>query len=294
MHFTYSAPVKTQLMQGDVISRSEEVEKLLKEIHPHYHGSNDYKYFIVLTQTCDLVRRNVGGACKSRYISLAAVRPLQTALRRALETFQYTEVERKLGFAPDSAKTKLEQFMVRLLNNNEPDYFFLFREPLRGLTEDHCAFLQLSVSLRGDLHYDTLLDAKVLQLQESFQHKLGWLVGNIYSRVGTEDWLPDQCTPDVFLRHARAPAENEGLVLWLEQDVYSKVLKTLKNAPPGEWTEERLKAEVKTATQTKASRRAQALERVSQALSHLGLAEGQIDGVVLRLENDPEFRSHIK
>jgi len=50
------------------------------------------------------------------------------------------------------------------------------------------ASLKVSIALKSDLHYEKCLSAKVLELSDEFKAKLGWLVGNIYSRVGTTDW----------------------------------------------------------------------------------------------------------
>jgi endonuclease III-like uncharacterized protein len=37
-----------------------------------------------------------------------------------------------------------------------------------------------------------------LELNENFQAKLGWLVGNLYSRVGTVDWVPNNIDQPAF------------------------------------------------------------------------------------------------
>ena len=47
-------------------------------------------------------------------------------------------------------------------------------------------FLPLSVAVRAD-HYDACLQAKVAQLDHIFAAKVGWLTGNLYSRVATPD-----------------------------------------------------------------------------------------------------------
>ena len=51
------------------------------EVFPLYQRKPDYRYFIVLTQSCDLVRRN-GGRCTSPHVTIAAVRPLRVAFER--------------------------------------------------------------------------------------------------------------------------------------------------------------------------------------------------------------------
>ena len=130
------------------------------------------------------------------------------------------------------------QFVERLLNNNQEDYFFLQLEPGSGLGQDHCAILQLSIALKAELHYETLLDAKILQLSESFQHKLGHLVGTMYSRVGTEDWVPQHASEADFRSRTRGLVAD--LVDWLDKDLHGRVLREFKKLDDEEQTTERL------------------------------------------------------
>ena len=72
-HFTYKDTKnmdRDSLCQGDVICLSDELIESLSEIHPYFNNGN-YRYFIVITQSCVLVRRN-GKPCKSPFITLAA------------------------------------------------------------------------------------------------------------------------------------------------------------------------------------------------------------------------------
>lgn len=290
MHFTYTALDMDTLHQGDVVDRTEGVEQLLKEVHPHYYNSSDYRFFVVLTQSCDLIRRAPSNKCTSRYITLAAVRPLQLVLARQLEKVQYDPIERELGFCDLSRMTKLTQFMERLLNNNESEYFFLYRDSKQGLDVDHCTFLKLSIAVKSEIHYETLLKAKMLQLAESFEHKLGYLVGNLYSRVGTKEWPPDE----VFNALRDTPFKNPDLVLWLDGDVHKRVLRKLKTLSPGERSLEALHQAVKEEKATKITRRRSVLDIVGQTLQQVGVDIDKIPRIQKRLENHPEFRSNIK
>ncbi len=49
-------------------------------------------------------------------------------------------------------------------------------------------YLKVSIALKSGEHYDECLKAKKIELADEFKAKLGWLVGNMYSRVGTTDW----------------------------------------------------------------------------------------------------------
>jgi hypothetical protein len=64
--------------------------------------------------------------------------------------------------------------------------FFIRKGSHPSVAEDLCVFLPLSVSIRTD-HYDACLTAKVAQLDEIFSARVGWLTGNMYSRVATPD-----------------------------------------------------------------------------------------------------------
>jgi len=41
-------------------------------------------------------------------------------------------------------------------------------------------------------HYPILKEARRGRLSSEFRSKLGWLVGNLYSRIGTQDWYETQ------------------------------------------------------------------------------------------------------
>lgn len=187
VHFTYkSTPDMTSLCQGDLLKTTDELKQVLKEVHPYFLNTQ-YKYFIVLTQSCDLVRR-YGNLCKTPYITLAAVRDFDDFLENQLIRNKYAEKFNNLLLMDDKSELRAEQFVERLYNNTEPDYFFLYKDDSLSLQNSLVASLKVSIALKSELHYQKCLDAKMVELSDEFKAKLGWLVGNIYSRVGTTDW----------------------------------------------------------------------------------------------------------
>jgi len=67
-------------------------------------------------------------------------------------------------------------------------HFFYFEERQEfGVFSEMCAMLALPISLKPE-HYGTLLSAKRIGITDIFQAKLGWLVGQMYSRVGSPDF----------------------------------------------------------------------------------------------------------
>jgi len=183
-HFTYSSLDHQSLRQGDILLNSEDISKMLSEMHP-YFIKDDCKYFMVLTQSCDLERRE-GEHCKAPYITIAAVKPLDLLIKNEIARHQ-TELDKICGICNENKRSKLIQFLERLLNNNEPDYFYLNDDAASGFNEKSVAFLRLSIAIRSDL-YEVCLQSKILELTLEFKAKLGWLVGQMYSRVATPDW----------------------------------------------------------------------------------------------------------
>lgn len=184
-HYVYQEPNKTTLCQGDVLRKTEALVKHLAKFHPYYANHADYKYFMVLTQSCDLVRRP-DKLPTAPYITLAAVRPVEEALRREAAKHQ-SGWQRDARVIGARAKDRLIMFMESLLDNNKEGYFYLHVDVGTGIHQSCCAFLQLSVALKIE-HYDLCLDAKIAELHEPFQAKLGYLIGHMYSRVGTAEW----------------------------------------------------------------------------------------------------------
>jgi len=219
-HFTYARPAG-DLAQGDLVLKTDAIRQLLEKVHPHYL-KDDYTHLLVLTQSCDLVRRN-GQPCKSRYISLAAVRPLSLVIQREVGRYQ-DEFAAEAGVCSKRVQNLLEQFVERLLNNNEDEYFYLEKDLGLGFAEASCAFLRLSVAVRAEEHYEKLLEARTLSLTDVFQAKLGWLVGKMYSRVGTPDWVPDHTNETEFKRTIQEVLG--GVVRWVEEDQLKAARKT--------------------------------------------------------------------
>lgn len=188
MHFTYEQQTfsDNELMQGDVLRRTPALNTLLETVHPHFHQHPKNLFFMVLTQSCDLVPRNPGRVCKAPYIAIAPVRSLDLVVERQVSQYHANDVKSNLPVVGLKARNKISDFLGRLLNNNEPGFFYLDSEGT-DLGTDCVAFLNLSIAIKTDLHLDTCIAAKSLQLTDTFQAKLGWLVGQMYSRVGTQD-----------------------------------------------------------------------------------------------------------
>ncbi|WP_459938172.1 hypothetical protein [Desulfonatronum parangueonense] len=281
-----------RLQQGDVLHRTSRLEDLLSEYFPYYVSHVENKFFIVLTQSCDLAIRE-NGQCAAHYISISPVRPLKAVIERETFKLRYDNNELKFNFADQSRMNKLRDFMERLINNNEPDYFFLYRQQDKGLDNDYCAFLKLSIAFKVD-HYKTLLDAKILQLEDSFQHKIGYNIGNSYSRVGTKDWLSDKVKDrHEFSSIISAMLKNvDGY--WLEKSVYNDVKKQLKNRSNEDLSFEDFVNIVEDVKKKNKSNKERAIDIISSVLSSRSIPDDEVNKIKTALKNRPELMSLIK
>jgi len=96
------------------------------------------------------------------------------------------------GFYHQESKGRAKQLLERILNQNAQaeGMFYLHPDVAVKIVEPSVALLQVSVALRAREHYDTLVNARSGRLVEQFQSKLGWLIGNLFSRVATKDLRP--------------------------------------------------------------------------------------------------------
>lgn len=295
-HFTYEENLTGgDLQQGDVLKITDDLSSVLKKYHPHYLKP-DYVYFIVLTQSCDLVRRE-GSHCHAKYISLAAVRPFDMVIRREVESMQQEVFEKKAGICRANKRTKIEEFIKKVLNNNHNEYFYLHEDDVLGLSEPCCAFLRLSIALRSSENYKKCLDAKFLQLAEEFKAKLGWLVGNLYSRVGTMDWTPDYKTKEEFNNIVGEILDRK--FRWLDSEIVNYFKKQIErehidisSLEPAEILELAHKIEIPT----KEDKKKAVLNNIKRILLKSSvLAEGvDVDKLLNKIEYDAVFLSSIK
>ncbi len=116
---------------------------------------------------------------------MAAIRPIKDVLLMEAAKHQHVKLQ-ATNIVGNKARDKLAMFLESLMDNNKAGLFYLHTDPSLDITEPYCAILQLSISLPAE-HYDKCLRAKIAQLKEPFQAKLGWLIGNMYSRVATTE-----------------------------------------------------------------------------------------------------------
>jgi len=184
LHWTYNTcKNEDPLRQGDIIERTNPLLELFEEVHPHFCNPK-YLAFLVITQSCDLVLRK--DKCEARYINLAVIRSLEEMLDTFLEKYCNKAID---GVYLSESKLDAKKLLWRIFNQNEQNLgiFYLHPHEEVKLAVPSVALLRVSVSFRSQ-HYDVIRKARCGCLDAEFRNKLGWLVGNIFSRIGTPDW----------------------------------------------------------------------------------------------------------
>ncbi len=296
-HFTYQevAEPDADLCQGDILQPTHEIRSLLAEVHPHFNNDK-YVAFVVLTQTCDLVRRD-REPCKSRYVNLAVVRPLRDVLLPLLD--RVCQRVRLGGAAVDGVYTfetkfRAEQLVERILNQNAQaeGLFYLHSDMAVGIAVPSVALLQVSVAVRAQEHYDKLVRARSGRLRDEFQSKLGWLIGNLFSRVATEDMPRIQRKQIIVELLEPADDQDEEAPRWIP-GVNVPLAKKAKVTAAGL---SRPEAAALLASYRPKPPREMAIGRVVESLKELlpEISESKVNELRNRLAADPEFESACK
>lgn len=203
------------LEQGDLIPRNAPaIDVVLRKYHQYQVEKPGNDFFAVLTQSCDLVAHD-GAQCKARYLVLAPVRPLRLIVNKEFRAFILPTPGGLVRLGSTETSARFDAFLEKVINNNDPRFFFLHADPGRGIAEDMCIMLALSVSIRAE-HYATCLAGRTAQLDDLFQAKLGWLLGQQYSRVGTPDW-------DEETLAAKIAALSDQSMTWLPPDQFEQM-----------------------------------------------------------------------
>jgi len=209
-------------MQGDILWPRPELRQLFKEIHPHFCDPK-YIAFTITTQSCDLVRRD-GKPCKADYINLAVVRDLESCLSQFLDN-----VCQKVspGVYLEGSRAEAHQLLTRILNQNEQMLGLFYLHPdadTVGISDYAVVLLRVAVAVHAKEHYELLQKVRTGRLAGEFRNKLGWLVGNLYSRIGTQDWS-NQEDGDKKMKELIDHLIDSDLYIWVNKSLVNAAKK---------------------------------------------------------------------
>ena len=181
-----------------------------------------------------------------------------------------------------------------ILNQNAQaeGLFYIHPDAAVRISQPSVAVLQVSVALRAKEHYKTLIAARTGGLREPFQSKLGWLIGNLFARVATQD--VDPSTRRQLQRDLLEPAEGlaENSPRWVSKQRVELVKRARVNI--GGMTRDQIG---KVLDQHKPIPPMQvALERVIVVVreSVAGVTPAHLEAVRARLATDAVFESACK
>lgn len=290
-YFTYEAcDDSDDLYQGDILGPKKELQDVLRQVHPHFTDSK-YTHFVVLTQTCDLVRRN-HQPCKSSYINIAVVRPLEDVLLTFLDRCCHNHLLAP-GIYKADAKNAAIAFLQRLLDQNEQamGLFYLHPDSALGIAVPSVIMLQVSIAVRASEHYAALANTRVGRLRGDFRDKLGWLTGNLYARVATQDM--DENIRDPLIKELISPNPQSTSPRWISkkdlQRMQASASKPLESLTPQD-IDDLLQKHKSPSSQNIA------IERVEVALRKVlhDISSEDIRLVTHTLYNDPRFEAAFK
>ncbi len=160
-----------------------------------------------------------------------------------------------------------------------------------GITSHSVAILRVAISVKAIENYETLVRARVGRLSKEFQPKLGWMVGNLYSRVGVRDWKEEkEGEEEKIIKEILCFTRKEPI--WLDSRLYKKIrkehpyfnnlssteqAKIIKNSSPTPPKEKAIEIIAKTVKQVSPRIPEDALEKIKN-----------------RLINDEQFEAQMK
>lgn len=184
-HWTYAAIRDQSLKQGDIIERSEQVVRIFSSPAE----ARQWLAVLVLTQSCDLVRRR-GGRFRSDVVTLCPIVPLEMLLDEWAQRL-CRPIRNGSRILREEDRTALQQLLDRVMDQNEPGLFYLHKEDAVGIGVPGVALLRQAMVVAAEEAHDLLVANRSGRLTEEFRAKLGWLVANIYGRAATRDWDDD-------------------------------------------------------------------------------------------------------
>ena len=113
----------------------------------------------------------------------------------------------------------------------------------------------------------------------------------MYSRVGTEDWVPQHTSDKEF--RTRTCELVEDVVGWVDRDLYRPVLKELDKFEAEEQTPEKLVEVVEAVRKTREAKLKEALDSIESVIRKAGVEPDLSGKVRRRLENDSNIRSRL-
>jgi hypothetical protein len=179
------------LYQGDIIFIDDVIRENLIAYNKTKADTCDFT--IILTQSCDLVKRSeLGNKCKAQLLHLGFLSSFDEYFVDNLSKYCENGLfGGKISIIEQGKAQKLQNNLERLFNNNLSDLFFIPEDNGQGLSSHYVVDLRDQCLISFN-YYDNLLMNKRCELEEIYRAKLGYMVSQLFSRIGTKDWDKDE------------------------------------------------------------------------------------------------------
>jgi hypothetical protein len=178
---------RQSLFQGDIIFIDDAIRSNL--IALYQDRVKKAEFAIVLTQSCDLVKRSdLGNQCKAQLIHMGILSIFDEYFLDDLS--KYCEkglFEDKVLIIDEGKAQKLQNSLEKLFNNNISDHFFIPEDSGKGLANHYVVDLRDQCLISYE-YFEDILGNKRCELEEIYRAKLGYMVSQLFSRIGTKDW----------------------------------------------------------------------------------------------------------
>lgn len=195
------ASSKNELKQGTIFSikkisfdfKARDKKLKFRQIYPEVN-IDSVDYGIILSQSCDLVRRGEKSLPKTPYITIALLEPIEKFIeQKFLKTIEKLVQEYSLQYEnyriinKEELVNKISEKYSKLFDNRETFYFFI------PIELDQMFYVNLVKTLPFKaMHYETFAKNAKYELNTAFANKLGDMLSYIYGRVGVENYSKKQ------------------------------------------------------------------------------------------------------
>lgn len=192
---------KNELKQGTIFSiknivfdsKDKKTKLQFQEIYPEVN-TDKVDYGIILSQSCDLVRRGKKHLLKTPYITIALLEPIEKFIEQKFsKTIESLVEEHSVQHGnyriinKEKLLNKISEKCSKLFDNRETFYFFISIELKKEQTKMFYVNLVKTFPFKV-MHYETFAKSAQYELNTSFANKLGDMLSYIYGRIGVENY----------------------------------------------------------------------------------------------------------
>lgn len=211
--------------QGDIIQIDEEFGEIFKKHYPTIsnepYGS---RYALILSQSCDIVRRKDRSGNfvlpKTNHIVVCLIRTINDVLHYEMKTIGAKKVSGYYLLQSAHYETLIQK-TSRLINNSESKHMFYLPKS-SFLKEDMVVLLNISYAFRTEI-YDQLLSKRVGGLLPEFRAKIGYIVADYFGRVATVDLTDSGIEESQLLKYAEEKLSDTKIFNGVDSEFISEL-----------------------------------------------------------------------